>query len=145
MEMSYPEKILHVGDFALFPKTVSASDVTLFAGVSGDGNPLYLNESYGKQSGYQMRLVPPMLIASMMGGAVYRLLRPSAYPLERSFKQIKPMQVGDTLTTRAEIREIDEITGCVRVELTAYNTAGELVMQGESLEDIRQCRGGAER
>ena len=46
MEMSYPPKILHVGDFALFPKTVSASDVTLFAGVSGDMNPLYLNETY---------------------------------------------------------------------------------------------------
>ena len=45
MEMSYPPKILHVGDFALFPKTVSASDVTLFAGVSGDMNPLYMNET----------------------------------------------------------------------------------------------------
>lgn len=144
MEISYPEKVLHVGDFALFPKTVSASDVTLFAGVSGDGNPLYLNETYGNQSGYRMRVVPPMLIASMMGGAVYRLLRPSAYPLERSFTQVKPMQVGDTLTTRAEIREIDPATGHVRVELTAYNAAGELVMQGESVEEIRLCRGGAE-
>ena len=48
MEMSYPPKILHVGDFALFPKTVSASDVTLFAGVSGDMNPLYLNETIKK-------------------------------------------------------------------------------------------------
>ena len=127
MEMSYPPKILHVGDFALFPKTVSASDVTLFAGVSGDMNPLYLNETYGQHSSYKMRLVPPMLIASMMGGAV------------------KPMQVGDTLTTRAEVREIDEEKGQVRVELTAYNAAGELVMQGESVEDVRMCRGGEER
>ena len=78
MEMSYPPKTLHVGDFALFPKTVSASDVTLFAGVSGDMNPLYLNETYGQHSSYKMRLVPPMLIASMMGGAVNRLLRPSS-------------------------------------------------------------------
>ena len=85
MEMSYPPKILHVGDFALFPKTVSASDVTLFAGVSGDMNPLYLNETYGQHSSYKMRLVPPMLIASMMGGAVNRLLRPSSCPVERRF------------------------------------------------------------
>ena len=85
MEMSYPPKILHVGDFALFPKTVSASDVTLFAGVSGDMNPLYLNETYGQHSSYKMRLVPSMLIASMMGGAVNRLLRPSSCPVERRF------------------------------------------------------------
>ena len=139
MEMSYPPKILHVGDFALFPKTVSASDVTLFAGVSGDMNPLYLNETYGQHSSYKMRLVPPMLIASMMGGAVNRLLRPSSCPVERRFS------VGDTLTTRAEVREIDEEKGQVRVELTAYNAAGELVMQGESVEDVRMCRGGEER
>ena len=87
MEMSYPPKILHVGDFALFPKTVSASDVTLFAGVSGDMNPLYLNETYGQHSSYKMRLVPPMLIASMMGGAVNRLLRPSSCPVERRFSE----------------------------------------------------------
>lgn len=55
------------------------------------------------------------------------------------------MQVGDTLTTRAEVREIDEEKGQVRVELTAYNAAGELVMQGESVEDVRMCRGGEER
>lgn len=145
MEMSYPEKVLHVGDFALFPKTVSASDVALFAGVSGDVNPLYLNETYGQQSGYKMRVVPPMLIASMMGGAVNRLLRPSSCPVERSFAVVKPMQVGDTLTTRAEVKAIDEEKGQVRVELTAYNTAGELVMQGESVEDVRVCRGGEER
>ena len=144
MEMSYPPKTLHVGDFALFPKTVSASDVTLFAGVSGDMNPLYLNETYGQRSSYNMRLVPPMLIASMMGGAVNRLLRPSSCPVERRFSVIKPMRVGDTLTTRAEVREIDEEKGRVRVELTAYNAAGELVMQGESVEDVRMCRGGEE-
>lgn len=74
MEMSYPPKILHVGDFALFPKTVSASDVTLFAGVSGDMNPLYLNETYGQHSSYKMRLVPPMLIARHDG----RRSKPSA-------------------------------------------------------------------
>ena len=105
MEMSYPPKILHVGDFALFPKTVSASDVTLFAGVSGDMNPLYLNETYGQHSSYKMRLVPPMLIASMMGGAVNRLLRPSSCPVERRFSVRKPMQEGDTLTTRDRRRK----------------------------------------
>ena len=117
----------------------------MFAGVSGDMNPLYLNETYGQHSSYKMRLVPPMLIASMMGGAVNRLLRPSSCPVERRFSVRKQMQVGDALTTRAEVREIDEEKGQVRVELTAYNAAGELVMQGESVEDVRMCRGGEER
>ena len=130
MEMSYPPKILHVGDFALFPKTVSASDVTLFAGVSGDMNPLYLNETYGQHSSYKMRLVPPMLIASMMGGAVNRLLRPSSCPVERRFSVRKPMQVGDTITVVGEVTRKVLEKKYVYVRTTVYNQNDEMVADG---------------
>lgn len=136
MENIYPEKELHVGDFALFPKTVSASDVALFAGISGDMHPLYLNETFGRASGLGMRIVPPMLIAAMLGGAVYRLLSPMSCPVSRSFTAVKPMAVGDTLTARAEITALNTQTGRATVALAAYNSAGELVMEGISAENL---------
>ena len=127
---------LVVGTFSLFQKTVCASDVMIFCGETGDLNPLYQNEYYGKASDLEASVVPPMLVASMLGGSVYRLLSPNAFPIKRSFETVKPLVVGDTLTTRAEIAELDIEKNQVVLTLEAYNSKEELVMTGTSIEQL---------
>ena len=131
---------LQVGDFALFPKTVSASDVMMFAGISGELSPLYLNETFGQDSRFGMQVAQPMLAASMLGGAVFRLLGADAFPLRRSFEVLQPLAAGDTLTARAEVTAVDTAQQQVTLKLEAYNGAGEVVVQGTSVEtmDIRK-------
>jgi 3-hydroxybutyryl-CoA dehydratase len=142
MEMVYRKRTLHVGDFALFPKTVSASDVMLFCGESGDMSPLYLNAEFGRSTCFGGAVVPPMLVAAMMGGAVFRLLSPDACPVRREFSALRPLAVGDTLTCRAEITDIDAAACRVTVALDAYNSAGDAVAHGVSVEQTGLRKGG---
>ncbi len=131
---------LKVGDFALFPKTVSASDVMMFSGNTGDLSPVYVNAVFGQESKFQGQVVPPMLLASMLGGAVYRLLSPDAFPLQRKFDVVKPVFAGDTVTCRAEVVEMDAQKCQVTLRLEVFNSANELVLNGVSVEtmDIRE-------
>lgn len=131
---------LNVGDFALFPKTVSASDVMMFCGNTGDLSPVYVNQVFGRESRFQGQVVPPMLLASMLGGAVYRLLSPDSFPLQRSFEVVKPVFAGDTVTCRAEVQEKNEETRQVTLRLEVFNSANELVLKGQSVEtmDVRE-------
>lgn len=145
MEMSYPPKILHVGDFALFPKTVSASDVTLFAGVSGDMNPLYLNEILRTAQQLQNASGPAHADRQHDGRrskpSAPSLLLPGGTPFFGKKADAGGRHPYDPRRGQGDRRRKRQ----VRVELTAYNAAGELVMQGESVEDVRMCRGGEER
>ena len=139
MESIYAKKTLNdyeIGQFALFTKTISASDVMLFAGISGDLDPLYLNREFGESTVYGSQLAHPMLVASMIGGAVFRLLKPDFYPVSRSFEVVKPFPVGETVTTRAVITEKDEEHHQIKLLLEAYNSAGELVVKETSTEQM---------
>ena len=139
MNFYYEEKKamdLSVGIYSLFQKTVSDSDVMIFCGETGDLNPLYQNEYYGKASVLGAPVVPQMLVASMLGGAVYRLLNPNSFPIKRNFETIKPLVVGDTVTVRAEITELDSEKDQVVLILEAYNSNEDLIMIGTSVEQL---------
>ena len=72
----------------------------------------------------------------MLGGAVYRLLNPNSFPLRRNFETIKPLVVGDTVTVRAEITELDSEKDQVVLILEAYNSNEDLIMTGTSVEQL---------
>lgn len=133
---------LKVGDFSLFTKTVSETDVTLYAGISGDFSPIHLNQQFAAQTPYGGRIAHPMLIAAMMGAAIYRLLSPNAVCRSRSFETIAPVYPTDTVTIRAEIESIDLENRLVRVDLMAYNQKREPVLKGTSVEEMSIEIGG---
>ena len=139
MQNVYKKKTLvdlNVGDFALFTKTISASDVMLFAGISGDLNPLYMNEKFAEATVFSHALANPMLISSMICGAAFRLLKTDFYPLSLSFDIVKPLLVGDTITARAEVLAKDDKTNQVTLLLEAFNSNRELVVKGIALEQM---------
>ena len=61
---------LKVGDTARFSKTVSESDVYLFAGVTGDLNPAHVNEDYAKDTFFKTRIAHGMLSASFISTVI---------------------------------------------------------------------------
>ena len=125
---------LRCGAYTLFAKTLSDTDAMLYAGVSGEVSPLYLNQSFAESAGLEDRMVPPMLVAGLAGGAIYRLLSPAVKTQSREFRFLKPVYVGDTVTARAEIREADPQTGRVVVDVSCYNQQEEQVMEGTCRE-----------
>ena len=132
---------LKIGDFSLFTKTVSETDIVLYAGISADFAPVHLNEQYAAQTRFGSRIAHPMLLGTMAGGAIYRLLSPSSICVKREFEVIAPVFAGETVTIRAEIASLDREYNRVVVEFECYNVKEELVLRGSSLEALDVVEG----
>ena len=132
---------LKIGDFSLFTKTVSETDIVLYAGISADFAPVHLNEQYAAQTRFGSRIAHPMLLGTMAGGAIYRLLSPSSICVKREFEVIALVFAGETVTIRAEIASLDREHNRVVVEFECYNVKEELVLRGSSLEALDLVEG----
>ena len=132
---------LKIGDFSLFTKTVSETDIVLYAGISADFAPVHLNEQYAAQTRFGSRIAHPMLLGTMAGGAIYRLLSPSSICVKREFEVIAPVFAGETVTIRAEIAYLDRDHNRDVVEFECYNVKEELVLRGSSLEALDLVEG----
>ncbi|MBW1782352.1 MAG: MaoC family dehydratase [Deltaproteobacteria bacterium] len=97
------------GMSAIYAKTITEADVTLFAGVSGDTNPLHLNEAFASQTRFKTRVVHGMLTTSLWSTLVgTRLPGPGSAYVSQEMKFIKPVHVGETVTARMTVAEIDQ-------------------------------------
>lgn len=137
-----PIESLRIGDKALFVKTVSETDITLYAGSSADFSPLYLNQQFAEANRFHTRTAHPMLIGTMAGGAIYRLLPLGSWCLKRSFETVAPVFPGDTITILARITGINYECKQIDVEFECYNQKEELVMRGTSWEELKQQEKG---
>ena len=125
---------LTVGLKASFSKTITETDVYLFAGVSGDINPAHVNEEYSKNTFFKGRIVHGMLSASLISAVIgMQLPGPGTIYSSQTLKFTAPVRFGDTITANAEVAEI--LTEKNRVILKTYctNQDGVVVMTGEAV------------
>ena len=129
---SYEE--LGIGEEASFSKTITETDVYLFAGISGDFNPLHLNEEYAKQTPYKTRIahgaLPQSLIAPVLG---MKLPGMGTVVVEITCRFKAPTFFGDTITAKAKVIEKIEEKRWVRMALAWTNQRGETVAEGETV------------
>ena len=110
-----PDFHVSVGHAVRFSKTVSESDVYLFAGVTGDLAPNHVNRSYMERSKYGRRMAHGALIVGFMSTASSMAIEhcrddPSETPVSVGMDRIrfiKPVFLGDTVTVRYEIASVD--------------------------------------
>ena len=125
---------LKVGDSAEFTKTVSETDIYLYAGVSGDFNPAHINEEYAKETFFKTRIAHGMLPASFISTVIgTKLPGPGTIYLDQSLKFLAPVRIGDTITARAEIKEIMTEKNKVRLKTTCANQDKIIVLEGEAV------------
>jgi len=133
-ELGYTYDELEIGMSASFTKTISESDVYLFAGISGDFNPMHLNEEFAKMTPFKTRIahgaLPQSLIAPVLGMKLPGL--GTVIP-EITVRFRRPTYFGDTITATGEVVEKIEKKKWVRMELRWTNQDGELVAEGECL------------
>jgi 3-hydroxybutyryl-CoA dehydratase len=128
-----PEPLL-VGQTASFRKTVTETDVVLFAGVTGDTNPAHLDQVWAEQSSFGGRIAHGMLSAGFISAVLgTRLPGPGTIYLEQSLRFTRPVRIGDTVTATAEIVEIIPAKRRVRLTTTCTNQNGEVVVKGEAV------------
>lgn len=124
-------KELSVGDYASFQKTISETDVYLFAGITGDVNPAHLNEVEAKKTIFKGRIVHGMLIASLISAVLgVQLPGPGTIYLEQDLKFITPVRFGDTILAKVEIMEIIEEKNIVKLNTTCTNQENDIVVKG---------------
>ena len=124
---------LAVGQHASLSKTVMEDDITAFAKVSGDYNPVHLDEAAAKQTIFGGRIAHGMLGASIISAAIaMKLPGPGSIYLSQSLRFTKPVRIGDTVTAHVEVMEVIPAKKRVRLATTCRNQAGELVIEGEA-------------
>jgi 3-hydroxybutyryl-CoA dehydratase len=125
---------IEVCDCAEFAKTVTESDIYLFAGLSGDYNPAHINEEYAKKTFFKTRIAHGMLSAGFISTVIgTKLPGPGTIYLDQSLKFLAPVRIGDTITARAEVIEIMAEKNKVRLETTCINQDGITVLEGEAI------------
>ena len=125
---------LKIGDAAEFSKTVSETDVYLYAGVSGDLNPAHINESYAANTFFKTRIAHGMLSAGFISAVLgTQLPGPGSIYMRQELNFRAPVRIGDTVTARAEVIEINLEKNRVRLQTTCVNQDGKLVLDGEAV------------
>lgn len=129
---SYEE--INVGDEASFSKTITETDVTLFAAITGDFNPVHMNEEYAKTGPFKARIahggITECLIAPVLG-TLLPGLGTVVVEIKTRFKA--PTFIGDTITATGKVVEKIEAKKWVRMELTYTNQGGQKVCAGETV------------
>ncbi len=111
--MQYPEldgyefEELKIGMSATFSRTITETDLRNFSGVSGDTNPMHLNEEYAAHTAFHGCIVHGMLTASLISAVVgTKLPGPGCIYLSQTLKFTAPVRVNDTVYAVATVKEL---------------------------------------
>ena len=122
---------LTVGMKESMSKVVSEQDVELFAEVTGDRNPLHLDESFARSTCFKGRIAHGLLsaglISAILGG---RLPGPGTIYLSQKLSFTAPVKIGDKITATVEVKSINRRR--VTLTTTCVNQDGKVVIDGEA-------------
>ncbi len=117
---------------AVYAKTVTEADIVMFAGVSGDTNPVHLDALFADQTPFKGRIAHGMLSASFISTVLgTRLPGPGCIYLSQSLKFRAPVKAGDTVTARVTVKNIDLETRRITVD-TVCTVGDTVVIDGEA-------------
>jgi 3-hydroxybutyryl-CoA dehydratase len=126
--------LLSIGDSASFQKTISESDIYLFAGITGDFNPVHVNEIIAKKSMFGKRIAHGMLSASLISTVLGQYLPgPGTIYLGQELRFKKPVYIGESILAEVEISEIKLQKNIVVLQTKCVNQAGVVILEGEAV------------
>ena len=124
---------MKIGDHASVAKTVSETDVYLFAGITGDLNPAHTNEVAASKTMFKTRIAHGMLGAGFISAVLGMYLPgPGTIYMGQELKFTKPVHIGDTVTATATVEEIILEKNRVILDTTVVNQDGEVVIKGKA-------------
>jgi acyl dehydratase len=121
--------------FETAARTVTETDVVNFAGISGDYNPLHINEEYCKKTQFGTRIAHGPLVYAIAAGLLFQLHLYDdtliAFLGFESLKFTKPVKIGDTIYAKVTVTEVTETSkpdrGVMKRQLQVMNQHGEIV------------------
>jgi acyl dehydratase len=120
------------GQHVTFTKTFTDDDVQRFIAITGDVNPLHVDDAFAAGTRFGRRVLHGMLTASILSTMVGMLL-PGTGAVYRSqtLRFLRPVHVGDTVTAHFVVRAVDRERHRLQIDSWIENEAGERVVEGE--------------
>jgi 3-oxoacyl-[acyl-carrier protein] reductase len=133
------------GDEVEFAKTIAPSDVEAFAALSGDRNPLHMDDRFAAGTHFQRRVVHGMLIANYVSALIgMRCPGPGALWSQQTFRWPAPVFIGDRIQVRLKVTHKSSGSRTLTLSAKATNQDGKVVMEGEgtvtALEQKQQAQ-----
>jgi 3-hydroxybutyryl-CoA dehydratase len=125
---------LNLGDRAQFSKTISESDIYLYAGVTGDFNPAHLNQTYAEKTFFKSRIAHGLLVAGLISAVIANQLPgPGTVYIRQELNFLAPVYIGDTITAWVEVMELNRDKNRVTLKTVCENQDGKEVIEGKAL------------
>jgi 3-hydroxybutyryl-CoA dehydratase len=122
---------IEIGQKASFTKQITEGDVFVFAGATGDLNPIHVNEEYAKNTKFGTRIAHGLISASLIGAALGNELpgEGSIY-VSQEIKFKAPVFLGDTITAELEVINKEVERNRLTLTTTCKNQDGIVVIEG---------------
>ena len=142
MQQGFYFNELSVGQTAEVSHIVVEHDIETFAAVSGDTNPVHLDEAYAKTTTFGGRIAHGMLSVAYISAVLgTKLPGPGAIYLSQSTRFRRPVRIGDEVIARVTVKALDDKRGHVTLE-TVCLVAGKAVVDGEAVVMVPQRASG---
>ena len=137
MDVKYHLEDLSVGMAETTSMVITAEKIDMFAEITGDHNPIHMDEAYAKTTPFGGRIAHGALSASLISAVLgNQLPGPGAVFIELNLRFRKPALIGDRVVATAEVAEINERTGRVKMKCRCE-------VPGEDGKSKVLCRGDA--
>jgi 3-hydroxybutyryl-CoA dehydratase len=130
-ELSFED--IEVGQSAVRKRTITESDILKYAEVTGNYNPIHVDEEFAKTTIFRKRMAPAFLVSSMISAILgTQLPGPGAIYLKQSLDFTTPVRIGDEITARVEVTSKDSKQKTVKLKTICFNQRGSTVIEGEA-------------
>ncbi len=122
-----------IGDSVVVSKTITDDDIRAYAALSGDYNPVHVDDRFARTTQFGRRIAHGMLTASLISNAIGNQLpgRGALY-LGQTLRFTAPVYPGDTIAAKVTITKIREDKPIMTLETVCSNQRGETVIEGEA-------------
>ncbi len=122
---------LKIGDSAQISKTITETDINDFARVTGDFNPVHLDQAYAEKTIFKGRIAHGLLSVGLLSTVLGNILpgHGTIY-LSQEIKFLAPVRIGDTITAKVEVIELIPEKNRAKFRTTCINQDGKEVADG---------------
>jgi len=132
MKESSTQKI-KIGQTARTSKQITQTDLTLYAAVTEDFNPVHFDPVYSAQTRFKGPIAHGMIAAGLVSGLIgMKLPGPGTIYLKQTLNFLSPVKINDVITASVEVAELLE-KNRIRLKTTCMNQEGVMVLEGEAL------------
>lgn len=125
---------LHIGEKFSKSKQITGAVVRAFAELSGDFNPIHLDEEFAARTRFGKRIAHGMISGALISAVLgYEFKERKVVYLAQTLKFVAPVFLDDTVTATATVKHIREDKPVVTLETVCANQNGETVVTGEAV------------